>query len=121
MRRALKTIGWSVCGLALAAVTAAPAAAQVVFVPEPVAVAPPPVVTTFAAPAVVPSISYAVPAHSYYAAPAAAYSFYPSTTVYSAPVAVPAGSVTTRTYQGFGIFRPRGTYTESYYTPPGRR
>jgi hypothetical protein len=48
-------------------------------------------------------------------------------TVYSAPVAsavyasptvisVP-GTVTTRSYTGFGIFRPRGVYSESYFTP----
>jgi hypothetical protein len=31
-------------------------------------------------------------------------------------VAAP-GVVTTRSYVGYGIFRPRGVYTESFYSP----
>jgi hypothetical protein len=27
------------------------------------------------------------------------------------------GAVTTRSYVGLGIFRPRGVYTQSYFTP----
>lgn len=91
-----------------------------------------------AAPA--PIISYYPPVTSFYVAPRVSYytppvtySYYPSTTVYSAPVysapaySVPAysapaavvapGTVTTRSFVGYGIFRPRGVYTQSYYTP----
>jgi hypothetical protein len=64
---------------------------------------------TYYAPA--PTVTYASPTVTY-ASPAVTYSYYP-TTVYSAP----AGVVTTRTWHGHGIFRPRGTYTQSYYTP----
>jgi hypothetical protein len=79
---------------------------------------------------VVPAYYYAAPSITTYNSPAT-YSYYPpATTVYSyspspavvtysAPVAVvpAAGVITTRTYYGYGIFRPRGYYTESYYTP----
>ena len=63
-----------------------------------------------------PAPVYAPPAVSYYAGPVYA----PPTVAYSVPV-VPApvvgGSYVTRTYTGYGIFRPRGTYTETYYQP----
>src|SRR5581483_3445350 len=75
---------------------------------------PPPVVTySVPAPVYVPPpvrVSYSYyPSTSYY--PAAVY--YPSTTVYSAPapatyMATTPGVVTTRSYVGFGIFRPWG-------------
>jgi hypothetical protein len=64
---------------------------------------------------------YAPPVTTYYS-PAVTYSYYPPTTVYSAPVysapvyAAP-GTVTTRTFVGYGVFRPRGVYTQNYYTP----
>jgi hypothetical protein len=60
----------------------------------------------------------------------ASYSYYPPATVYSysapAPVVtysapptvlVPAGVIETRTSYGFGIFRPRGVYTQVRYWP----
>jgi hypothetical protein len=105
----------------LAVVLFAPAAsAQVIYVqsPAPVVTYSPPVVYT------PPVVEYAppvvtVPAYRYsYYAPAPVTTVYsvPATTVYAAPVYVP-GAVTTRSYVGFGIFRPRGVYTESYYTP----
>ncbi len=92
---------------------------------SPVYVQPAPVVTTPSA--VVyssPFVTYSSPVVSYssplvgYSTPAVSYSYYPTTTVYSAPggVVVP-GTVTTRSYVGLGIFRPRGVYTESYFTP----
>jgi hypothetical protein len=112
----------TMAGLALATVVALaglwPVQAQYVQVysaPPPVVVSPPPVVTySYYPPATVyapPAVSYYAPAVSYYA-PTVAYSV-PSTVVYAPPV----GTVTTRSYYGFGIFRPRGWYTQSYYTP----
>ena len=95
-------------------------------------------VTAYYAPSVsyyAPATSYYAPAVSYYApaapvtayyapapvttyySPAVNYSYYPSTTVYSAPGYVAPGTITTRNYVGLGIFRPRGVYTQSYYTP----
>lgn len=92
----------SVC-LVLIGALARPAHAQYVQVYYPTVVAPAPVVTTsYYAPVVsyyAPTVSYYAPVTSYYAAPAA------------------TGVVTTRTYYGYGIFRPRGVYTQSYYTP----
>jgi hypothetical protein len=78
--------------------------------------------------------SYYAPRTSYYAAPVVAYSSPPVVTysapaplvtysapvvTYSAPATVlaPAGVYETRSYYGFGILRPRGWYTESYYRP----
>jgi hypothetical protein len=88
--------------------------AQYIEIYQPrVLVAPPPV------------ISFYPPSTAYYApAPAVTYSYYPPTTVYAppavavAPVITTPGYYTTRSYVGFGIFRPRGVYTQSYYTPP---
>jgi hypothetical protein len=98
------------------ALVPASAQAQIYYGQPPVVMAPvysAPVITSYYPAPVVPA-----PSISYYAAPAT-YSYYPPTTVYAAPPAVvyPGGGYTTRTYQGFGIFRPRGTYTETYYTP----
>jgi hypothetical protein len=101
-----------------------------------------PVVTSYYTPVVTPShVSHyapfttpspVTPAYTSYYAPVVTtpvyhYSFYqPTTTVFSAPVATtvysPAvatmpSTVTTRTYRGFGIFRPRGLYTETYAAP----
>lgn len=77
---------------------------------------------------------YAAP--SYYAPPITtysssySYSYYPPTTAtyvaprsvvtYAAPatyVVPTAGVVETRTYYGYGIFRPRGYYSESRFYP----
>lgn len=120
--------------LALGAIlVAAPAArAQIFYAP----VVSPPVTysyyptTTYYAPAPVVSYypqptfsAYAPVRHSYFAAPSVSY--YQPAVAYSAPVvaySAPAvafapGSYTTRSYVGYGIFRPRGVYTQSYYTP----
>ena len=88
----------------------------------PVIVAPPPTTAYYVAPA---------PTTSYYVTPASvtyssSYSYYPpvvpqSVVTYSAPpvvtyaapaVVVRPSVVETRTSYSFGIFRPRGTYTE---------
>jgi hypothetical protein len=104
--------------LSLAATTAS---AQIVVVGSP----PPPPVVTYYEPAPIyvqpaPVVSFSAPV----LAPAVRYSYYtPATTVYSAPVfapatvVAPAGVVTTRTYYGFGILRPRGWHTETYVSP----
>jgi hypothetical protein len=130
MGRFLTKTGLAVAALVLGIfVQASEARAQYIQVySPPVLVAPAPVisyyppVTTYYAP---PATSYYTPAVTYsyyppttvYSAPAATYSYYPST-VYSAPTAVVApGTVTTRSFVGYGIFRPRGVYTQSYYTP----
>ncbi len=94
---------------------------RVVYAPRPVVFVPQPVVTysspvvSFSAPGVVEASPVVT---SYYPGTTTTYSYYPSTTVYSAPAAVAApGVVTTRTYVGFGIFRPRGVHTETYFRP----
>jgi hypothetical protein len=79
--------------------------------PAPVYYPPAPVVNYSYYPA--PAPVYAPPAVSYYAPPSVSY-YAPPYPVYSAPV---GGSYVTRTYTGYGIFRPRGTYTETYYRP----
>jgi hypothetical protein len=86
--------------------------------PTTVLYTPPPVTTYYTPPTVAyypPVTSYYAPVTSYYAPTT---SYYAPTTVYSAPAAVAVpGAVTTRSYYGLGIFRPRGLYTQSYYTP----
>ncbi|MCI0738745.1 MAG: hypothetical protein L0Y72_06860 [Gemmataceae bacterium] len=91
------------------------------FAPAPVTTyyAPAPVTTSYYAPA--PVTSYYAPGPvttSFYAPAPVTTSFYAPTTVYSAPGAiVTPGVVTTRNYIGLGIFRPRGVYSQSYFTP----
>ena len=94
----------------------------------------PPVIVTQPSYYVVPSYYSAPPVTTY--SSSASYSYYPPTTVYSAPppvvtysasplityaapatVLVPSGVVETRTYYGLGIFRPRGVYTQTRYYP----
>ena len=127
MRRFLTRTGLTVAAVVLGVlVQAGSAQAQYIQVySPPVYAAPAPVVsyyppvTTYYAP---PAVSYYTPAVSYYT-PAVTYSYYPPTTVYSAPVysapaaVVAPGAVTTRSFVGYGILRPRGVYTQSYYTP----
>jgi len=94
-------------------------------------------VQVFSSPAVIapaPVVSFYTPVTTYFAPPLTTttftptVSFYPPTTVFSAPAAVAApavvapavvapGTVTTRTFVGYGIFRPRGVYTQSFFTP----
>lgn len=97
------------------------ARAQWVIVHSP----PAPVVTYSAPPPVIvhspPVMTYSVPV-TINPAPVVTHSYYyaPATTVYSAPAVVTPvvpGTITTRSYVGLGIFRPRGVYTESYFTP----
>jgi hypothetical protein len=113
------------------ALVCASASAQVVYVqsPAPVVYAPP--VTVYSSPVVTysspvvsaPVVSYYAP--PVYTAPPVTYSYYPPVatapvTVYSAPAVVQPvvpGGITTRSYVGLGIFRPRGVYTQSYWTP----
>ncbi len=120
MRRTLAVMAGVVL-LSLALST--PGRAQVVYYTP---VAPSPVVTTYYSPVVTNyapvTTSYYAPVTSYYAPVTSYYSpvttYYAPTTVYSAPVAVSTpGTVTTRYYRGFGIFRPRGFTAVNYYTP----
>ncbi len=115
--------------LAILAVAAAGVHAQyTVYYPAPVVINPPPVVTTsYYAPPV--TTYYAPPVTTYYAPPTVFYppttvyyppaytSYYPATTVYSAPLLAAPSVVTTRTFVGLGIFRPRGVYTQTYVSP----
>jgi len=131
MRRILTLLGAALLG---AAVLPTLAQAQVVvqygqpYLPPPVIVTQP-----------VRPVYYVAPSVTYRPSYAPTYSYYPPTTVYSAPsvsyaapvvsysapvvtyappVAVVAPSVVeTRTYYGYGIFRPRGYYTETRVYP----
>ena len=118
-----------IAALALVAIalTAGAAPAQVFIVQSPprVVYSPPPVVyysspvVTYSSPGPLVSYSYYAPPTVYSSpVPLVSYSYYPATTVYSAPAAysVP-GVVTTRSYVGLGIFRPRGVHTETYFSP----
>ncbi len=120
MHRFLTT---SMLALALVVGFHSVASAQVVRVWYP----PPPLVVPAPAPVVT---SYYTPVYSYYPpVTTTVYSspvptVFPSTTVFSSPVTpvytAPAyvpGIYTTRSYVGLGIFRPRGVYTQSFYTP----
>src|SRR4051812_1730012 len=129
MNRWLKLLGLSaLVGFAMPAM----AHAQYIVQSAPVVVSPP-VVQTYPAPVYAPSIGYAAPVTSYYAAPRVSYYAAPAVSYsapvvsYSAPVvtyAAPAavvtpapGVYTTYTYRGYGIFRPRGYYSQTYYSP----
>ena len=138
MRRIVILFGAALLGYAL---LPAVAQAQVIYLqPRPYIVTQPvvqsyyyaPSVTTYSAPATysyyppsTPVYSYSAPAPTYYSysAPAPTYYSYsapaPTYYSYSAPAAVvaPGGVYTTRSYYGYGVFRPRGYNTESYYTP----
>jgi hypothetical protein len=112
MMRVWKTAAVVLGSLAVALAVPAAARAQYVVYSPPVYYSPPVVTTSY----------YAAPVTTYYAAPVTAYyapapvvSYYAPVTVYSPPAVV--GSYTTRSYVGYGIFRPRGVYTESYYAP----
>src|SRR5688572_19436392 len=91
---------------------------------RPVVVAPAPVVSYYPAPVYYPPVvqtTYYQPSVSWYA-PNVAYSAPVATTVYSAPVVATTvvaapGYVTSRSYLGYGVFRPRGVYTSYYYNP----
>ena len=107
MRRLLMALAAAV----VLAISAAPVRAQFIQVySPPVMVAPRPVVSYYP-----PVTSFYAPSVTTYSPPVAAYSYYPPTTVYSAPTAVVAPGVVTRSYVGYGIFRPRGVYTQSFY------
>ena len=121
MRRFMTMLGVALLGYASLPATAQ---AQVIYVQQPYRTYSAPIVVPQA---VVPTYYYAAPSVTTFSAPAT-YSYYPSTTTfysaspsvvtYSAPVFVPAAGVyTTQTYYGYGIFRPRGYYSETYYTP----
>jgi hypothetical protein len=123
MRRFMTLFGIALLAYALVPTTAQ---AQVIYVQQPYRTYSAPVIV---AQPVVPTYYYAAPSVTTFSAPAT-YSYYPPTTTYysaapsvvtySAPAAVvvPASGVyTTQTYYGYGIFRPRGYYSETYYTP----
>jgi hypothetical protein len=130
MRRFLALLGLALLGFAVVPTLAH---AQVIYVQPARVYAPPvvvsqPVVTSYyyapsAPPPVVYSSSYysAPPVVTYSAPPVVSY-YSPSVVTYSAPpimtYSAPApGYYETRSYYGFGIFRPRGWTTETYYRP----
>jgi hypothetical protein len=84
----------------------------------------PPVTSYYLAPSVT-TYGAAVPTYSYYSGPSTVtYSAPPVVTysgpavvTYATPVVVTPRVVETRSYYGFGIFRPRGTYVETRVYP----
>lgn len=132
MRRLVKKLTLPLCALGLMlALTPAARAQYVVYPPRVLAPAvsysyypatsfyyPP---TTYSYYPATTYSAYAPVATSYYTAPvypAPFVSYYQPVVTYSAPAAVYApGAYTTRSYVGYGVFRPRGVYTESYYNP----
>ena len=115
MHRFMTIAGIALAVLALVAVS--PVSAQVV-----VYYPPAPVTYSYYAPPTTVYYSPAPVTYSYYAPPVSTVAYYPTTTYYPATVYSPSvvyspGVVTTRSYVGLGIFRPRGVYTQSYYTP----
>jgi hypothetical protein len=112
--------------MTLAVIGVSTASAQVVQVYYPAPVVAQPVVSYYAPPTVyvapAPTVTYYQPAPTVtYYQPAPTVTYYQPTTVYAAPAPVvySPGVVTTRSYVGLGIFRPRGVYTQSYYSAPG--
>ena len=114
----------SLTSLAVLLAATATSHAQYIVLPPPPVYRPP--VVTYSSPAPIVNYSYyAAPAPVYsapvYAAPVTSYYAAPvyaaPVTSYYAPAPVVGGSYVTRTYTGYGIFRPRGTYTETYYSP----
>ena len=115
-------------GVALIGLAALPAFAQaqvIIVQPSRVYVPPvyvnPPVVSSsyYVAPSIAPPVTYA-PTYSYYAGPSVVtYAPLAPVITYSAPTAVylPSGYYESRSYYGFGIFRPRGWTTETYWRP----
>ena len=122
MRGIMKTAGISLAVLAALALAPMAVHAQVVRVySTPAVVSPPPVTYYSYYQPVVPSTvyySYYQPLTTVYSAPVpVTYSYYAPTTAYSAPAVYTPGTITTRSYYGLGIFRPRGWTTEQYFTP----
>lgn len=123
MRRFMTFLGVALIGFAA---LPALAQAQVIVVQPgrsyfpPVIVSQPVVTSYYYAPLVAPSVTYSA-SYSYYAGPPVlTYAAPPAVVTYyaPAPVYVPApGYYETRTYYGYGILRPRGYYTETYYRP----
>ena len=118
MIRHSRSLALSVIALGVILATAPAARAQYV-VYQPQFVTPTVTYSYYQAPVVYqPSVSYyAPPAVSYYQ-PTVSY-YQPQVSYYApvAPVVAAPAAVTTRSYYGYGIFRPRGVYTQSYYTP----
>ncbi len=140
MRRFMALLGLALLGFAVVPTLAQ---AQVIYVQPARTYAPPVIVTQpivqsyYYAPSAPPAVTYA-PSYSYYsgppvvsysappvmtysAPPVMTYSA-PSVVTYSAPpvmtYSAPApGYYETRSYYGFGVFRPRGWTTETYYRP----
>ena len=123
MKRSAGLLGVALLGFALLPTLAH---AQVIvvspartYVPAPVIVNTPVVTSSYyVAPSVTPPVTV-TPTYSYYSAPSVVTYSPPPVVTYSAPTAVllPAGRIETRSYYGFGILRPRGWYTETYYRP----
>ncbi len=120
MRRFVGLLGLAVFGF-----TALPslAQAQVIYVQPARYYAPPVVVAPsyYYAPPVVPAAVTYSSSYSYYGGPPVmTYSAPAPVVTYSAPAPVyysPPGYYESRTTYGFGIFRPRGYSTQTYYWP----
>ena len=127
MRRFLTLLGVALLGCALLPALAQAQIYQAQYGPPPIIYGPPVVSSYYVAPSI--PVYGAPVTYSYYPPTARVYSYYPPAPVvtysappvytYSAPVtyAAPGGVIQTRTYYGYGIFRPRGYYTESRYYP----
>ena len=101
---------WTIAAVAVL-LTASVSQAQLIIVQSPPIYVQQPVVVYRPVPIV--NIAYYPPAPVYVAArPVVAYS--PPPAVVQVPV---AGVYTTYSYSGYGVFRPRGVYTQSYYAP----
>ena len=117
MNRYLIALGLTLASLV--GVTSSAQAQYYVYRPVYVVPAPVPVVSYYSAPVVsyYPSVAQTV-----YYPPAVSYYQPLTTTVFSAPVvAAPIvttpGYISSRSYIGYGVFRPRGVYTSYYYNP----
>ena len=103
---------WMIAALAVLA-TASASEAQLIIVqsPPPIYLQQPPVLV-YQQPAPLVTYSYYPPAPVYAVRPVVAYSA--PQPVYRVPA---AGVYTTYSYNAYGVLRPRGVYTQSYYTP----
>ena len=113
MRRFMTFLGLALLGFAVVPTLAH---AQVIYVQPARVYAPPviisqPAVTSYYYAPAPPPVVYS---SSYYSAPPVVTYSAPPVMTYSAPA---PGYYETRSYYGFGIFRPRGWTTETYYRP----
>ncbi len=125
MRRSLTFVSMALLGCALPSL----AQAQTIVIPNGRVYAPPPSVIVVPPPPTY-YMTPAPPSVTTYSSPyGTTYSYYPSTTVYAYPAPIvtyaapttvylqPSGHYEAHTTYGYGIFRPRGYYSETYYRP----